>query len=93
MSARLVAAGHIRALALSGASEIEASRALLAELSELLRTYTRRDTMTVDGETSEVVSSVGSAKLRQWWREHASRLIELQREIARAHLAGAGVLA
>jgi len=94
-SRRLVAAGRVRHLALSGASELETSRALLAELSELLRTYYQRRIIAVevDGErqTHETTQRIGDAELRAWWVEHQARLVELHRELARAHLEAAGV--
>lgn len=90
-SRRIVAAGRVRQLALSGASELETSRALLAELSELLRTYYQRRLVDVAGETIETMQRVGPAELRVWWVEHQHRLVELHRELARAHLEAAGV--
>lgn len=96
-SRRLVAAGRVRHLALSGASELETSRALLAELSELLRTYYQRRLVTVEAEgehkTIETTQRIGDAELRAWWVEHEARLVELHRELARAHLEAAGVRA
>lgn len=86
---RLLAAGQIRHLALSGADELGTSRALLAELSALLATYYRR-TREFGGEG---VHRVGPAELRAWWVQHQPDLIELHRELARAHLESAGVAA
>lgn len=84
---RLLAAGRIRHLALSGADELGTSRALLAELSALLATYYRR-TRDFGGET---IQRVGTAELRAWWATHCGELVELHRELARAHLDAAGV--
>lgn len=84
---RLLAAGQIRHLALSGADDIGKSRALLAELSALLATYYRR----VRDSSGEGIQRVGPAELRAWWVGHSSELIEMHRELARAHLDAAGV--
>ena len=86
MTARLLAAGRIRHLALSGAEDVTRSRVLLAELSGLLSTYYRRG-------PGDVVQRVGSAELRAWWLEHGNELVELHRSLARAHLEVAGVTA
>lgn len=71
---RLLAAGHIRHLALAGADDLGRSRALLAELSALLTCYYRR----VREFGGEAPQRVGP-------------LVELHRELARAHLQAAGV--
>lgn len=86
-SPRLIAAGRLRHIALGGADELATSRALLAELSALLRTYYRR-ALTDAGET---VQRVGAGELRAWWASHQSGLVEMHREMARAGLDGAGV--
>lgn len=94
-SRRLVAALHVRQLALTDATDLEQSRALLAELSELLRTYYRRALVDIEvgGErqTIETSQRVGPAELRVWWLEHQHGLVELHRELARSHLVAAGV--
>lgn len=87
MTARLFAAGRIRHLALSGADDVTRSRVLLAELSALLTTYYRR-TRDFGGEG---VQRIGPAELRAWWAGHSAELVELHRELARAHLDAAGV--
>lgn len=96
-SPRLHAAIVVRQLSLSGASELETSRALLAELSALLRTYYRRTLVTVEagGELEEIehTERVGPVELQLWWAEHRARLVELHRELALAHLEAAGVAA
>lgn len=86
-SRRLVASGRLRHLALAGASELETSRALLAELSGLLSCYYRR----AAAGSGETLQRVGPAELRVWWLEHQADLVELHRELARAHLIAAGV--
>lgn len=86
MTARLFAAGRIRHLALSGADDLGRSRARLAELSGLLEAYYRR------GPSGEP-QRVGPADLRAWWVTHSSDLVDLHRELARAHLEAAGVAA
>lgn len=86
---RLLASGRIRHLALAGADELGTSRALLAELSGLLATYYRR-TRDFGGET---IQRVGTAELRAWWAAHSGGLVEAHRELARADLEAAGVIA
>lgn len=84
---RLLAAGHIRHLALAGADDLGRSRALLAELSALLTCYYRR----VREFGGEAPQRVGPAELRAWWVGHSGEFVELHRELARAHLQAAGV--
>lgn len=84
---RLLAAGQIRHLALSGADELGRSRALLSELSALLATYYRR-TREFGGEGMQ---RVGTTELRAWWATHSGELVQLHRELARAHLEAVGV--
>jgi hypothetical protein len=87
MSARLVAAGRVRQLAFAGANELETSRALLAELSELLRTYYQRRLVDVAGERVETTHRVGPTELRAWWGRHEAGLVAAHRDMAEAFVA------
>lgn len=79
--------GRQATAALHDADDMATSRALLAELSALLRTYYRR-ALADHGET---VQRVGAGELRAWWATHQHGLVEMHREMARAGLEGAGV--
>ena len=86
-SPRIIGAQYMRDLALHDATDLERSRALLAELAVLLRTYTIR----AEQCDAEVVSQISASALRQWWFVHHTEIAETQRHLARALLSAAGV--
>lgn len=94
-SPRLIAAGALRRLALDTAAPMERSRALLAELAQLLASYQRRALIaTGEGDErriEEQVQRVGPAELAAWWTVHSGELLDHHRSLARAQLATVGI--